>query len=64
MKTKSKLLVAVSIIAALCIGFFIGLSVNGTKVNKSNVSGTIANGKHKTCTSPKAMSNACVDCHL
>ena len=63
MKTKSKMLVAVSIIAALCIGFFIGISVNGTKVSKSDISGTMGKGKHKVCTSPQANSFSCTTCH-
>lgn len=62
MKTKSKLLIAVSIVAALCIGFFIGISVNsGAKANKSDVSGTM--GKSKACTTAQSNSKSCTPCH-
>jgi hypothetical protein len=63
MKTKSKMLVAVSIIAALCIGFFIGVSYNSGKINTSDVSGTIGKGKPKVCSSSMASSAACPTCH-
>ena len=63
MNTKSKMLVALSIIAALCIGFLVGVNVNSTKVNKSSISGTMGKDKHKTCTSPQANSASCQSCH-
>ena len=63
MKIKSKLLVTASIVVALCIGFLIGISVNSSKVNKSDISGTMGKGKHKVCTSAQANSFSCVSCH-
>ncbi len=63
MKTKVKMLIAISIMAAWCIGFFIGISFNSGKVNTSDVSGTIGKGKHKICTSNQAMSGPCTSCH-
>ena len=40
MKTKTKLLFAIGLMAALCIGFLIGISVDFPKVNKSDLAGT------------------------
>ena len=62
MNTKSKMFVALSIIAALCIGFLVGISVKNTKINKSTVSGTMGKDKHKVCTS-KQTTSSCMDCH-
>ncbi len=40
MKTKTKLLIAIGFIAALCIGFLAGISVDYPKLDKSDVAGT------------------------
>ncbi len=63
MNTKSKMFVALSIIAALCIGFLVGISVNSPKINKSAVSGTMGKDKHKVCTSSQANAFSCTTCH-
>ncbi len=40
MKIKTKLLIAIGFIAALCIGFLAGISVDYPRLNKSDVAGT------------------------
>jgi hypothetical protein len=40
MKTKTKLLLAIGLLAALCIGFLIGISVDIPKLNSSYLAGT------------------------
>lgn len=40
MKTRTKALIIVSILAALCIGFLIGISVNSSSPDRSNIAGS------------------------
>ena len=40
MKTQTKALIAISILAALCIGFLIGISIKDTDTDRSDLAGT------------------------